>query len=108
MVEMLKTSVRLASDAQQHVHVARGTIYWVCAFVPWPHERNHDYHYNRWMIHRTGKYKIINMIFGVFPLVGTILMMQITEDSGWLQKWFSIVCSSPQVAGAADLKIADP
>ncbi|GAW03957.1 vacuolar amino acid permease [Lentinula edodes] len=44
-----------------------------------------------WMMHRTGKYKMINMIFGIFPFIGTVLISQIHENSGWLQSWFSII-----------------
>ncbi|KAJ3821970.1 major facilitator superfamily domain-containing protein [Lentinula raphanica] len=44
-----------------------------------------------WMMHRTGKYKLINMIFGIFPFIGTILISRIREDSGWIQSWFSII-----------------
>lgn len=44
-----------------------------------------------WMIHYTGNYKIINMIFGVFPFIGATLITQISESSGLIQSWFSIV-----------------
>ncbi|KAJ4475464.1 vacuolar amino acid permease [Lentinula aciculospora] len=44
-----------------------------------------------WMMHRTGKYKMINLIFGIFPFIGTVLISQIHEDSGWIQSWFSII-----------------
>ncbi|KAF5351470.1 hypothetical protein D9757_012871 [Collybiopsis confluens] len=44
-----------------------------------------------WMMHRTGKYKMINMIFGIFPFVGTVLISRIHENSGWVQSWFSII-----------------
>ncbi|KAJ3782613.1 vacuolar amino acid permease [Lentinula aff. detonsa] len=43
------------------------------------------------MMHRTGKYKMINMIFGIFPFIGTVLISQIHENSGWIQSWFSII-----------------
>ncbi|KAF9060230.1 MFS general substrate transporter [Rhodocollybia butyracea] len=44
-----------------------------------------------YMMHRTGKYKMINLIFGIFPFIGTILISQIHENSGWVQSWFSII-----------------
>ncbi|KIJ62352.1 hypothetical protein HYDPIDRAFT_176642 [Hydnomerulius pinastri MD-312] len=44
-----------------------------------------------WLMHRTGKYKLINMIFGVLPFCGVISIIFMTEDSGFIQKWFSIV-----------------
>ncbi|KAE9408977.1 MFS general substrate transporter [Gymnopus androsaceus JB14] len=44
-----------------------------------------------WMMHRTGKYKMINLIFGIFPFIGTVLISQIHENSGWIQSWFSII-----------------
>jgi hypothetical protein len=45
----------------------------------------------RWMMHRTGRYKALNLIFGVFPFVATVLISMMREDSGPLQLWFSIV-----------------
>jgi hypothetical protein len=44
-----------------------------------------------WMMHRTGRYKMINLIFGIFPFVGTVLISFIHENSGWIQSWFSII-----------------
>ena len=49
----------------------------------------------RWMMHRTGKYKTINVVFGFFPFIGTYLILKIREDSGWWQEWFSIVLLLP-------------
>ena len=56
---------------------------------------SHDVHRPRWMMHRTGSYKTINLTFGICPFIGALLVMQIKEDSGWWQKWFSIVCGPP-------------
>jgi hypothetical protein len=42
-------------------------------------------------MHRTGKYKLINLIFGVFPFIATVLITLMREDSSPLQLWFSIV-----------------
>ncbi|KAG9318007.1 major facilitator superfamily domain-containing protein [Chiua virens] len=44
-----------------------------------------------WMMHRTGKYKMMNVIFGFFPFVGIVLITLIHENSGPLQTWFSII-----------------
>ncbi|OJA19157.1 hypothetical protein AZE42_05381 [Rhizopogon vesiculosus] len=44
-----------------------------------------------WMMHRTGKYKLINLIFGVFPFIGITLITLMREDSGPLQMWLSII-----------------
>ncbi|KAG8217158.1 major facilitator superfamily domain-containing protein [Butyriboletus roseoflavus] len=44
-----------------------------------------------WMMHRTGKYKMINVIFGFFPFIGIVLITLIHESSGPLQTWFSII-----------------
>ncbi|KAF9239086.1 major facilitator superfamily domain-containing protein [Melanogaster broomeanus] len=44
-----------------------------------------------WMIHRTGKYKLINLIFGCFPFIGILLITFMKETSGPLQMWLSII-----------------
>ncbi|KAF8551515.1 MFS general substrate transporter [Imleria badia] len=44
-----------------------------------------------WLMHRTGKYKTINLVFGVLPLCGVIPLIFLREDSGFVQKWFSVV-----------------
>ncbi|KIL68454.1 hypothetical protein M378DRAFT_99969 [Amanita muscaria Koide BX008] len=44
-----------------------------------------------WLIHYTGRYKVINVVFGVFPFIGATLISQITEDSGSIQSWISII-----------------
>ncbi|KAF5348388.1 hypothetical protein D9758_010911 [Tetrapyrgos nigripes] len=44
-----------------------------------------------WMMHRTGKYKMINLVFGIFPFIASVLIAQIHENSGWIQSWFSII-----------------
>ncbi|KAN0075559.1 Major facilitator superfamily domain containing protein [Tylopilus felleus] len=44
-----------------------------------------------WMMHRTGKYKMINVIFGFFPFIGIVLITLIHGNSGPLQTWFSII-----------------
>ncbi|KAH0828780.1 vacuolar amino acid permease [Lanmaoa asiatica] len=47
--------------------------------------------FSGWFMHRTGKYKIINLIFGIFPMCGLIPIILLREDSGFVQKWFSVV-----------------
>ncbi|KAF9266014.1 MFS general substrate transporter [Marasmius fiardii PR-910] len=44
-----------------------------------------------WMMHRTGKYKTINMIFGILPFIASVLITLIHENSGWVQSWLSII-----------------
>ncbi|KAL4065072.1 major facilitator superfamily domain-containing protein [Scleroderma citrinum] len=43
-----------------------------------------------YMIHWTGKYKMINLIFGLFPFMGSLLITSIHENSGFFQSWLSI------------------
>lgn len=42
-------------------------------------------------MHRTGKYKTINSVFGIFPFCGLIFIILLREDSGFIQQWFSII-----------------
>ena len=42
-------------------------------------------------MHATGRYKTINLIFGVFPFIGAVLIYRMREDSGPIQSWLSIV-----------------
>lgn len=44
-------------------------------------------------MHRTGRYKTLNLIFGIFPFVSAILLAFMREDSPPIQQWLSIVCS---------------
>ncbi|KAJ7672431.1 major facilitator superfamily domain-containing protein [Mycena polygramma] len=44
-----------------------------------------------WMMHRTGRYKNINLIFGIFPFIGAVLISLMREDSGPIQSWLSII-----------------
>lgn len=44
-----------------------------------------------WMIHRTGKYRILNLICGIFPTLACIFLMRMRPDSGPIQLWLSIV-----------------
>ncbi|KAI6138005.1 major facilitator superfamily domain-containing protein [Pisolithus thermaeus] len=42
-------------------------------------------------MHCTGRYKMINIMFGFFPFVGSLLITFIRENSGPLQSWLSII-----------------
>ena len=42
-------------------------------------------------MHRTGRYKLINLIFGSFPFIGALSITFLRENSNWFQMWFSIV-----------------
>ncbi|KAJ7101365.1 vacuolar amino acid permease [Mycena belliarum] len=44
-----------------------------------------------WMMHRTGRYKKFNLIFGIFPFVGAVLISLMREDSGPIHSWLSII-----------------
>ena len=44
-----------------------------------------------WMMHATGRYKTLNLIFGIFPSIGAVLIYYLREDSGPIQSWLSIV-----------------
>ncbi|KII89467.1 hypothetical protein PLICRDRAFT_109347 [Plicaturopsis crispa FD-325 SS-3] len=43
------------------------------------------------MMHRTGKYKMINLVFGAFPFIGAMLIRFMRDDSGPIQLWLSII-----------------
>lgn len=44
-----------------------------------------------WMMHRSGRYKRMNLILGILPFVGATLIYQLREDSSFIQSWFSII-----------------
>ncbi|PCH38509.1 vacuolar amino acid permease [Wolfiporia cocos MD-104 SS10] len=44
-----------------------------------------------WVMHRTGKYKRLNLIFGLFPFAAAILISLMREDSPPAQLWLSII-----------------
>ncbi|KAJ7119169.1 vacuolar amino acid permease [Mycena epipterygia] len=44
-----------------------------------------------WMMHRTGRYKTLNLVFGIFPFLGAVLISLMREDSGPIQSWLSII-----------------
>lgn len=47
-----------------------------------------------YVMHRTGRYKTINLIFGFFPFIGSVLISLMRQDSGPIQSWLSIVSPS--------------
>ncbi|THH09985.1 hypothetical protein EW145_g1642 [Phellinidium pouzarii] len=44
-----------------------------------------------YMMHRTGKYKLINLVFGICPFIAAVSISLLREDSNWFQMWFSII-----------------
>ncbi|KAJ7221383.1 vacuolar amino acid permease [Mycena pura] len=44
-----------------------------------------------YVMHRTGRYKTINLIFGFFPFIGAVLISLMRQDSGPIQSWLSII-----------------
>ncbi|EJF58032.1 MFS general substrate transporter [Dichomitus squalens LYAD-421 SS1] len=44
-----------------------------------------------WVMHRTGKYRKLNLIFGIFPFVAAILLALMHENSSPAQLWLSII-----------------
>ncbi|KAJ7494256.1 hypothetical protein B0H11DRAFT_2227682 [Mycena galericulata] len=42
-------------------------------------------------MHRTGRYKKINLMFGIFPFVDAVFISLIREDSGPIHSWLSII-----------------
>ncbi|KAJ7765625.1 MFS general substrate transporter [Mycena metata] len=44
-----------------------------------------------WVMHRTGRYRKLNLIFGIFPFVGAVLISFMRQDSGPVQSWLSII-----------------
>ncbi|KAF7295895.1 Vacuolar amino acid permease [Mycena chlorophos] len=44
-----------------------------------------------WVMHRMGRYKLLNLVFGFFPFLGATLISFMREDSGPIQSWLSII-----------------
>ncbi|TFK45918.1 vacuolar amino acid permease [Heliocybe sulcata] len=44
-----------------------------------------------WMMHKTGKYKMINLIFGICPFIGAVLVSTMKENSNPVHLWVGIV-----------------
>ena len=47
-----------------------------------------------YVMHKSGRYKALNLTLGIFPLVSTVLIYLIREDSSDAHLWLSIVSSS--------------
>ena len=45
----------------------------------------------RWSMHAFGKYKFINLTFGILPFIATMLIATMNEHSSPARLWFSIV-----------------
>ncbi|CAE6482264.1 unnamed protein product [Rhizoctonia solani] len=46
---------------------------------------------NLWYMSKTGRYKILTDVFGLFPCVGSLLVYRLKETSSEFEKWFSII-----------------
>ncbi|EMD34270.1 hypothetical protein CERSUDRAFT_117143 [Gelatoporia subvermispora B] len=44
-----------------------------------------------WWMHKTGKYKLVNMAFGIFPFISAVMLCFMREDSSDAQLWLSIL-----------------
>ena len=42
-------------------------------------------------MHRTGKYKLINLTCGILPFIGMVLIVTMNENSSPARLWLSIV-----------------
>ena len=42
-------------------------------------------------MHRTGRYRKLNLVFGIFPFVAAVLLALMHENSPPVQLWLSIV-----------------
>lgn len=53
----------------------------------------------RWFMAKTGRYKILTNLFGLFPCVAAILVYLLRENSSEFEQWFSIVSKLEQHPG---------
>jgi len=44
-----------------------------------------------WYMHKTGGYRIINLTFGIFPFIATVLIATMHENSSPARLWLSII-----------------
>ena len=44
-----------------------------------------------WMMHKTGRYRMLTLICGIFPFVSAVMIATMREDSHPLLQWLSIV-----------------
>lgn len=47
--------------------------------------------FRSWVMHRTGKYKMLNTVFGFFPFVAAVLIATLNQNSSDARLWLSIV-----------------
>jgi len=47
--------------------------------------------FSGWVMHRTGKYKLLNTVFGFFPFIAAMLIITMNENSSPAQLWLSII-----------------
>lgn len=45
-------------------------------------------------MHRTGRYKTLNLVFGILPFIAACLIVRLTPESGVITQWLSIVSLS--------------
>ena len=94
----LKIACRFPSLAEQHLYVNRIHFCWVCALSRLSFTF-HSLPTRRWSMHRTGKYKFINLTFGILPFIATMLISTMNENSSPARLWLSIVrTTTPQTA----------
>lgn len=43
------------------------------------------------MMHKTGKYKTLNLLFGILPALSTAMIAGLDENSGQAAQWLSII-----------------
>lgn len=43
------------------------------------------------MMHKTGKYKTLNLVFGILPFIAACLIARLQPSSGVITKWLSNV-----------------
>ncbi len=53
-------------------------------------------------MHRTGRYRKLNLIFGLFPFVAAVLLALMREDSHPIVLWLSIVSVPPTDTARVD------
>ncbi|KIM80081.1 hypothetical protein PILCRDRAFT_98046 [Piloderma croceum F 1598] len=73
-------TVALTSAATAGLHLMPNSVSMSCGSM-----------FAGWMMHRTGRYKMINLIFGCFPFIGALLITFMKEDSPPTQLWLSII-----------------
>jgi len=44
-----------------------------------------------WVMSRTGRYRAIDLIFGICPAIATTLLTRLNENSGIFAQWFTII-----------------